>query len=433
MSWTEAPTQTGSTVLVPAPADHSTTARTLLTYRSVDNLGHIEADKTTTVLIDTTGPGGSGNVPNLVSGTVTLTVSPTDSGSGIKSVQFQVDGTNVGPALTASPYSYDFDSTTVADGNHAFTAVVTDNLDNTGTIDLGTNMVDNNDPTGSLTSPADGSTVSGTVTITATADDGTGSGVQSVKFTLDGTTLLTDTTAPYAAQWNSKGSADGSHTLGIVVTDNAGRTSSSSVTVTSSNPVSSGGGGNSGGGHAAPKLVSSSPSEGQAVASLSQDSLTFDENLASASATLDGNPATLLSSGPTVTALISGPLAAGAHALTVTVTDSAGSSTTVTVHFAVTGAAGSDPAPTSVVIQPGQSQVLTCSDGSCKVTFPAGSYAGAVIRSVDPTPNVSTSERASRSADSATTSRLCSAATPCTTSRRRSTSSSPRATRRWSR
>jgi len=52
-----------------------------------------------------------------VSGTVTVTATAADS-SGIASVQFQVDSSNLGAADTTSPYSQSWNTTTVVDGPH---------------------------------------------------------------------------------------------------------------------------------------------------------------------------------------------------------------------------------------------------------------------------------------------------------------------------
>jgi len=57
-------------------------------------------------------------------GTTTLTATATDS-TGIKNVQFQVDGANVGTADTTSPYSASWNSTTVTNGAHTVTAIAT--------------------------------------------------------------------------------------------------------------------------------------------------------------------------------------------------------------------------------------------------------------------------------------------------------------------
>jgi len=62
---------------------------------------------------------------SAVSGnSVTLTASASDT-NGIASVQFQVDGSDVGSPVTSAPYQYNWDSTTVANGTHAVTAIAT--------------------------------------------------------------------------------------------------------------------------------------------------------------------------------------------------------------------------------------------------------------------------------------------------------------------
>jgi hypothetical protein len=55
---------------------------------------------------------------------VVISADASDAGS-VASVQFRVDGTNVGAADTTAPYSFNWDSTTVADGPHSLTAVAT--------------------------------------------------------------------------------------------------------------------------------------------------------------------------------------------------------------------------------------------------------------------------------------------------------------------
>jgi hypothetical protein len=90
-------------------------------------------------------------------------------------------------------------------------------------------------PTVSLTAPAGGATVSGTVTVSATAGDNVG--VAGVQFKLDGVNLGTeDTTSPYSVSWDTTAATNGSHTLTAEARDAAGNSApSSSVTVTVSN------------------------------------------------------------------------------------------------------------------------------------------------------------------------------------------------------
>ena len=92
-------------------------------------------------------------------------------------------------------------------------------------------------PTVTITSPASGASVGGTITVTASASDDVG--VAGVEFRLDGLSLAAeDATAPYASSWNTVSVADGSHTLTAVARDAAGNTATSApVNVTVTNTV----------------------------------------------------------------------------------------------------------------------------------------------------------------------------------------------------
>src|SRR2546422_3372131 len=67
-----------------------------------------------------------------LSGTVTLTADASDN-VAVANVQFKVDNANTGVAITAAPYSYALNTTTLSDGNHILTAVATDTSRNTAT------------------------------------------------------------------------------------------------------------------------------------------------------------------------------------------------------------------------------------------------------------------------------------------------------------
>ena len=84
---------------------------------------------------DTTPPMVSITAPtsgSTLSGITTLSANASDN-VAVASVQFQLDGTNLGSALTASPYTLSWDPTTVAAGTHTLTAVATDTSGNTAT------------------------------------------------------------------------------------------------------------------------------------------------------------------------------------------------------------------------------------------------------------------------------------------------------------
>jgi YD repeat-containing protein len=179
---------------------------------------------------------------STVSGTVPVSASVSIIGFlTVQSVQFRLDGANLGAADTSAPYSVSWNTTGAANGSHTLTAVARDLLG----IQYTSNAVavtvsngaqpDTTAPTVSITSPAGGQTVQGTVTVSASASDNVG--VAGVQFRLDGADLgAEDSAAPYSASWNTTGAGNGSHTLTAVARDAAGnRTSSAPVTVTVSN------------------------------------------------------------------------------------------------------------------------------------------------------------------------------------------------------
>ena len=85
-----------------------------------------------------------------------------------------------------------------------------------------------------MTSPASGSTVSGTITASASVSVIGALTVAGVQFQLDGANLgAEDTTAPYSIAWNTKTASNGSHSLRAVARDSFGvRWTSEPVTVT---------------------------------------------------------------------------------------------------------------------------------------------------------------------------------------------------------
>jgi poly(hydroxyalkanoate) depolymerase family esterase len=96
-------------------------------------------------------------------------------------------------------------------------------------------------PQVSLTSPAAGATVSGTITVTMDASDNVG--VARVELLVDGNVVGTDSAAPYAIALDTRTLANGGHTLGARAFDaagNQGTAATRAVTV-----QNSGGGGGS--------------------------------------------------------------------------------------------------------------------------------------------------------------------------------------------
>lgn len=94
---------------------------------------------------------------------------------------------------------------------------------------------DTTPPTVNLTAPANGATVSGTVTLTASASDAVG--VTRVEFYVDGALAGSDSAAPFELAWSSTSVANGSHSLSAKAFDAAGNSATdadTSVTVSNS-------------------------------------------------------------------------------------------------------------------------------------------------------------------------------------------------------
>src|SRR6267142_1189860 len=182
---------------------------------------------------------------STVSGTVPVSASVSIVGAlTVSSVQFQLDGANLGAPATSAPYSISWDTTGAANGSHSLSAVARDGLlglqFSSASISVTVNNApppppaDTTPPTVSITFPGNGQAVSGTVTVKADASDNVG--VAGVQFSIDGNNLgAEDTSAPYSVSWNTATVSDGSHTVTAVARDAAGNTTPSSVTVTVSN------------------------------------------------------------------------------------------------------------------------------------------------------------------------------------------------------
>src|SRR5207249_4802098 len=136
-------------------------------------------------------------------------------------------------------YTLTWNTLTASNGAHTLTAVAWDAAGNTTSTSAVSVTVANDitPPTVSLTEPAAGSTIVGTVTVSASAADNVG--VVGVQFKLDGTNQkTTDTVAPYKVTWNTTTASNGTHTLTAVANDAAGNTTTSTaVSVTVFNDI----------------------------------------------------------------------------------------------------------------------------------------------------------------------------------------------------
>jgi len=260
-----------------------------------------------------------------VSGSVNLTANATDN-VAVASVQFKVDGANAGSALTAAPYSYLLNTSSLSNASHSITAVATDAAGNAATsaavsVTVNNSTPDTTPPTVSVTAPANGASVSGTVSVTANASDNVS--VASVQFQLDSAnvgSLLT--AAPYVFSWNSASASNGSHTLRAIAKDGAGNsTTSASVSVTVSNTTDT----------TAPTVSITAPASGATVSGTVSVTATASDNVGVASVQfqLDGaNAGSLDTTSPYAYSWNTSTASNGSHTVRAIAKDAAGNATT---------------------------------------------------------------------------------------------------------
>jgi Domain of unknown function (DUF4082)/Bacterial Ig domain len=323
---------------------------------------------TVTVSNDTTAPAVSITAPAAAS-TVADTVSATADASdnvGVAGVQFKLDGANLGAEDTASPYSVSWNTLTASNGAHTLTAIARDAAGNTttsATVSVTVNNVDGTAPTVSITAPAGGATVTGTVSVAATAADNVG--VAGVQFMLDGANLgAEDTAAPYSVSWNTLTASNGAHTLTAIARDAAGNTTTAAaVSVTVSNDT------------AAPTVSVTAPAAGSTVAdTLSVTATAADDiGVVGVQFKLDGaNLGAEVTAAPYAVSWNTTLTTNGAHVLSATARDAAGNSTTsATVPVTVNNVDGTAPT-VSITAPAGGATVL----GSVTVTANAADNVG---------------------------------------------------------
>ncbi len=88
-------------------------------------------------------------------------------------------------------------------------------------------------PTVSISSPANGATVSGTIQVQGTATDNVG--VTNIQFYVDGQLVASTTTSPFSFSWNTANNANASYTLAVNAYDAASNVGTASISVNVSN------------------------------------------------------------------------------------------------------------------------------------------------------------------------------------------------------
>ncbi len=239
--WTDVCTDTGSpygcpldTTTLPEGSRHD--------FRAIafDNAGRtttsaIVADR----LVDNTAPALIITNPGTpLRGSVTLSSTVSDAGSGVASVRYETSpaGANTWTqrcVSNADPFSCAFSTTSVTDGVYDIRAVATDSAGNQTTSTVTDIRVDNTLPSSGMTNP--GTYLRGTVNLSGTGSDA-GSGLASLKLqykaVADSTWIdqCTSGTSPLTCPLDTTTLADGLYDFRALSTDNAGNTANTIYT-----------------------------------------------------------------------------------------------------------------------------------------------------------------------------------------------------------
>ncbi len=285
------------------------------------------------VLLDTTPPLVTLDSPAsgaFVRGTIDLHASAQDvvPGTGVSQVDLEADAVLV-TSITAPPYETFFDTTSVPDGSHSFTAVGYDGKNNSASAGAFV-IVDNTPPSIAVTTPGNGWLVSGNIPFGVSASDAT-SGLTSIRMLAGGAAPTVDDSILYVApvasdsrlgEINTTAFLDGALELAALAKDAAGNESLATATVTVDNT--------------APEKSLISPTDGSVVSGTMQILASAnDSNLDSLEIRVDNVSLGSSTVSPFSVSFDTGSRLDGTLQVTVIATDLAGNTSTCTASVTV--------------------------------------------------------------------------------------------------
>ena len=233
------PTTSSPAYTAPFQVSQTTTVK----YRSWDQAGNAEPVRSQTVTVtpsppppDTTPPttsiscNGASCPATALSAPVTINLSATDSGSGVASTRYTTDGSDPTSSSAAYAGAFQISQTTTIKFRSWDTA---GNVEQVKTQTVNVSTSGGGGPSVTITSPAAGATVSGTVNVIVNA---TGVGASpDVDLYVDGQfkAWRNNNVNPYTIPWNTTSATVGSHSIKVWATDSLGViTKSAAVAVT---------------------------------------------------------------------------------------------------------------------------------------------------------------------------------------------------------
>ena len=259
-----------------------------------------------------------------VFGSVLVSASASDN-VAVAGVRLLLDGSPLGPEIASAPFEQTWNTGGTSNGSHVLTAIARDAAGNESTSDVSVTVANDNEaPAVALTTPVEGTTVTGTVAVLAAATDDFG--VAGVQFTIDGVPTGPEVdAAPYELVWHTSDVANGTHTITAIARDAAGHHTTASVVVAVAND------------HAAPAVTLDLEPNAVVTGTIPvAASATDDIGVTSVQLLLDGIPmSAAMTAAPYATVWNTAGSTNGAHTITAIARDAAGHEATVSVAVTV--------------------------------------------------------------------------------------------------
>lgn len=314
-------------------------------YDAIFSYGYVNAFKAmtsvTTVLNPPPTPTANGPaitiknpyLTQVISGTFLFRAKITDTFANITNVKFFIDLVSFTPTLTDlvnSYYTISIDTTQFVNGSKYWKVVASDSLGYTNYVNVpfSVNNVsspsDTTNPTITINSPGNNSTISGTITTSVSASDNVG--VTKVEYLLDNVLIATSLASPFSTSINTTSYSNDLHTLSAKAYDAAGNTATSSVTLTIANNTDT----------SAPSITITSPASGTKIKKMTQIKVSTADNVGVVKVELyvDNALSKISTSSPFTTSIDPKKLSLGNHSVYCKAYDAAGNigqSQTITI------------------------------------------------------------------------------------------------------
>jgi hypothetical protein len=208
-------------------------AHTLIAV-ATDLAGNTTTSTVINASIDNAAPQVSLSAPPngaFVTGTLAVSATATDN-VAISKVEFYRDNNVLLTTDTSSPYTFNWDSTTVTQGAHTLYAIAEDTAGSRTTSATITITVDHTAPTVAITSPANGASIQRNSIVNINANASDNFGVVKVEFYVGTTLTCTVTSAPYTCAWQVP-NPKANFTLRATAYDVVGKTATHTISVSS--------------------------------------------------------------------------------------------------------------------------------------------------------------------------------------------------------